>query len=267
MPDAQYIHGTAPEEQARLATLNRITNASFLAFLGLRGSESVLEVGSGLGLLAAEVAEAIPRGRVVGVEYSAAQLARAPAGIANLTFRQGDAHQLEFDPGTFDVVYCRYLLEHVANPVQVLREVRRVLKPGGRLYVQENDISLVRNDPPTPAFDRVWEAFAELQSRLGGDALIGRRLFRLGREAGFRNDLTLSVAPEVYWHGHPVFAPWLENLVGNIRSGQAKLVEMGLSTEAEIAAAIGELQTTISDSQASTWFYWNRASATKERSQ
>lgn len=260
MPDATYIHGTAPDEQARLAELNRLTNAAFLDFLTLRGDESVLEIGSGLGILAADAAARLPHGRVTGLEYSADQLARAPTGISNLSFFQGDAHRLAFGDQAFDVVYCRYLLEHVARPDHVAAEAPRVLKPGGRFYAQENDISLVRHDPPTPAFDLAWQRFGALQQQLGGDAYIGRRLFGLLSRAGFR-EITLSLAPEVYGHGHPRFAPWLENLVGNIRSGEAALHERGLASPAQTAAAVAELRALMHDPHASTIFCWNRAAA------
>lgn len=258
MPDATYIHGTAPDEQARLALLNRLTNPPFLAFLAPAPADQILEIGSGLGLLAAEVAALAPRGRITGLEYSADQLARAPRGIPNLTFIQGDAHALPFPDSSFDLVYCRYLLEHVADPVRVLSQARRVLRPGGRFACQENDISLIRHDPPTPAFDAVWGRFAELQQRLGGDALVGRRLFRLLRSAGF-SDIHLSQAPESYWSGHPGFRPWLENLAGNIRSGQAALLKSGLASRDEIDASLNELAVLATNPDGSTWFFWNRA--------
>ena len=263
MPNSSYIHGTAPDEQARLAALNRMTNAPFVDFLALEGHESVLEIGSGLGILAADVAAKVPHGSVIGLEFSPAQLAQCPRDNPRLSFVQADAHALPFPDTTFDVVYCRYLLEHVADPVQVLRQAHRVLRFGGRILVQENDISLVRHDPPTPAFYTVWNAFARLQTRLGGDALIGRKLYRLMREAGFSGEVELSPQPEIYWQGHPGFRPWLENLKGNIRSGQDRLVELALATPPEIAAALADLDSVVTHPSGSTWFYWNRARATK----
>jgi SAM-dependent methyltransferase len=258
-----YIHGTEPDEQARLAALNRMTNGPFVEWLALEGHEQVLEIGSGLGLLAAEVAAKVPHGSVIGLDGSTSQLAQMPRDIPNLSSIHADAHALPFPDATFDVVYCRYLLEHVADPVQVLRGARRVLRFGGRLFVQENDISLVRHDPPTPAFYKVWNAFAQLQAKLGGDALIGRKLFRLLREAGFENGITLTTQPEVYWQGQLGFRPWLENLAGNIRSGEAKLRDMAFASSEEIGAAISDLQRVMDHASGSTWFYWNRATAVR----
>src|SRR4051812_20828068 len=143
MSEQTYIHGTEPSEQARLALLNRLTNGPFVEFLQVRPGMRILEVGSGLGLLAAEVAQGADGVEVVGLERSAEQIA-ATASSPRVRYVQGDARQLPFLDGSFDLVYCRYLLEHVTDPVRVLVEMRRVARPGSRVAAMENDISLVR---------------------------------------------------------------------------------------------------------------------------
>jgi cyclopropane fatty-acyl-phospholipid synthase-like methyltransferase len=72
-----YIHGTDPAEQDRLGALNRMTNLAFIDFLAVPAGARVLDVGSGLGLLASGVAEAAGEVRVWGVERSAEQIAAA----------------------------------------------------------------------------------------------------------------------------------------------------------------------------------------------
>src|SRR4249920_535333 len=109
-PDT-YIHGTEPSEQDRLAALNRLTNAAFIRFLDVPSGARVLEVGSGLGLLAVAVASAADDVQVVGVELSRDQIAAA-APSPRVTYQQGDAHALDFPDGSFDLAYARYLLEH-----------------------------------------------------------------------------------------------------------------------------------------------------------
>ena len=259
MTKHSYIHGTDVTEQARLALLNRLTNGPFIGFLDVQPRMRVLEVGSGLGILAAEVAAAAERIEVVGLERSSEQIAAAVKAQL-VDYVQGDAHELPFADGQFDLVYCRYLLEHVADPVRVLAEMRRVARAGGRVAAMENDISLVRLDPPCPAFDSVWSAFATHQRQIGGDGLIGRRLYRLFREAGL-SQIELSVQPELHWHGSPGFAPWLENLAGNVRSGQRGLIESGLCSQEQIERALAELLTLKSRDDGSFSFVWNRAMA------
>src|SRR3954469_18647048 len=121
-PDT-YIHGTEPSEQDRLAALNRMTNAAFVRFLDVPAGARVLEVGSGLGLLAVEVASAAEGVHVIGIEASSDQIAAA-ATSPRVTYRKGDAHTIEFPEASFDIVYARYLLEHVSKPDVVMREMR-----------------------------------------------------------------------------------------------------------------------------------------------
>ncbi len=259
-----YIHGTDTSEQARLALLNRLTNEPFIKFLELDETASVLEVGSGLGILAREVAERTPSGEIWGVEYSADQLSRArdSAAVRNLHFIQGDAHALPFAAERFRTVYCRYLLEHVADPVEVLREMRRVLRRGGRALAQENNILINVFYPECPRFDAIWERFAELQARLGGDALIGKKLLALFKQAGF-DRVKLSLQPEIHHAGMETFRPWIENLIGNVESGAAALEGQNLATADEISEAIREVRSFAERDDGSAIFYWNRASGVK----
>jgi len=244
-----YVHGTEPTEQERLSLLNRMTNDAFIEFLGVRAGMRVLEVGSGLGILASAVAA--HGAEVVGVERSREQIAAA-AHAPNVTYVEGDAHQLDFPDASFDLVYARYLLEHVTDPERVVREMRRVAKPGARVAACENDISVMRLDPPCPAFQLAWEAMAEYQRSLGGDALIGRRLYRLFHGAGLMR-IELSVQPEVHWAGSPGFAPWIRNLAGNLDSARRGLDRLLISR------AIDELLALLHRDDASCIFVWNRA--------
>src|SRR5688572_30181111 len=98
-PSSEYIHGTAPEEQARLSVLNDLLNVGSLRELHLQGGERILDIGSGLGQLSRAMAR-VSGVRVVGVERSADQIAEAErqaaqAGEVTLAeFRRGDALHL-----------------------------------------------------------------------------------------------------------------------------------------------------------------------------
>jgi SAM-dependent methyltransferase len=253
-PDT-YIHGTEPSEQERLAALNRMTNTTFVRFLDVPAGARVLEVGSGLGLLAVEVATAADGVHVVGLEVSPEQIAAA-ATSPRVTYRRGDAHTIDFPDASFDLVYARYLLEHVSKPDIVMSEMRRVVRPGGRIAVCENDISLIRFDPPCPAFDRAWELFQRYQSTLGGDGAIGRRLYRLFHGAKL-TEIELSVQPEVHWYGSPGFAAWVRNIIGNLESARRGIDETPLNE------AVAELIALAQRQDASSVFVWNRATGVR----
>jgi ubiquinone/menaquinone biosynthesis C-methylase UbiE len=254
-----YIHGTQPGEQQRLAALNRMTNEAFVRFLAVVPGACVLDVGSGLGMLAADVAGAADLVRVVGLEKSPEQISAA-VKVPSVTYVRGDAQRLDFSDGSFDLVYARYLLEHVPDPEQVLREMRRVARPGGRVAACENDISLLRLDPACPAFEEVWATFQRFQESLGGDGRIGRRLYRLFRKAGFSH-IELSVQPEVHWCGSAGFPGWIQNVIGNVESARHGMVGSGLCSEAQIERAITELADLSRRDDASSHFIWNRAIA------
>jgi SAM-dependent methyltransferase len=257
-----YIHGTNPSEQARLVLLNRMTNDAFVQFLGVAPRMQVLEVGSGLGLLAAAVASAAEDVHVVGVERSPDQIAAA-VRAACVRYVLGDAHRLDFADGCFDLVYARYVLEHVARPERVLGEMGRVARPGGRVAACENDVTLFRLDPPCSSFEHVWDGFRRYQETLGGDGRIGRRLYRLFRHAGFSR-IELSVQPEVHWHGSPGFEAWIANIIGNIESARQGLVDGRFCDADQIERAIGELTERTQQPDASACFMWNRAMAVRQ---
>ncbi len=265
MSEARYIHGTHAAEQRRLAAFNALVNPSFLEFLELdrlerEGVASVLEVGSGLGILASAVARRLPAAKVFGVELSADQLVAAAQPLPpNLTLLQGDAQAIPLADCSFDVVYCRWVLEHVARPVDVLSQMRRVLKPGGRVFVVENDNSVQRYDPPLPNFENVWQQVGILQRKMAGDGWIGRRLFGLMRAAGFEQ-VEISLAPEIYRQGEPGLEIWAANEAEIIRGCAADLVGRGLAEPSQIDRAIAELEGLANHPHAAAWFYWNQAS-------
>lgn len=116
--------------------------ATVMALAGVRTGESVLDLRCGTGLLALPAAAAAGRnGRVVGVDSSAAMLVRAslrssPAtDAAPVAWVRAHDGELPFPDGAFDKVVCGARLQHVDDARATIEEVRRVLRPGGRLTV------------------------------------------------------------------------------------------------------------------------------------
>jgi ubiquinone/menaquinone biosynthesis C-methylase UbiE len=107
------------------------------------------------------------------------------SGATNVTFRHADLFALPFADASFDHVFVCFVLEHLADPVAVLRALGRVLKPGGTITAIEGDHGTALFHPASDTADAAIAALVTLQRRAGGDALIGRRLYPLLVEAGF----------------------------------------------------------------------------------
>jgi SAM-dependent methyltransferase len=235
--DAQYIHGTAPEEQARLSRLNDLLNDMSLHEMGLTGGENVIDVGSGLGQLTRAIARKVgPAGAVLGIERSPEQLAEArrlaaQAGEEQLAeFRPGDAQRLPLrgdEWGTFDVAHTRFLLEHVADPAAVVGQMVRAVGPGGRIILEDDAHDTHRLWPEPPGFGRLWAAYLRTYDRLGNDPFVGARLVSLLVEAGAlpqRNTWLFFGACA----GQPeLLAAYVDNLVRIMQGVREPILQLG----------------------------------------
>ena len=104
----------------------------------------LLDVGCGPGTITIDLAARVAPGSVVGIDRSDEVIAQAGAlarsrGVENVTFATGDVYALDFPDASFDVVHAHQVLQHLREPVDALRELRRVLRPGGTLAVRDSD--------------------------------------------------------------------------------------------------------------------------------
>lgn len=188
-----YVHGYHAREGERLRD-----QASTLAGILHRNvrygpGEEVLEVGCGVGAQTAELLRRSPGAAITSVDRSGPSLREARERVgarARVAFLEADVHDLPRPDGPlreegFDHAFVCFLLEHLARPVDVLRTVRRMIRPGGTVTVIEGDHGSTRFHPDSPAAHRAIEAQIHLQARNGGDALIGPKLPALLAEAGF----------------------------------------------------------------------------------
>jgi len=165
----------------------------------LQPTSAVLDVGCGPGVLAAAVAARCPGGRVVALDQSPdraqqAELLLAPwDGCAVV----GDAAALPFADASFDLVYCRFLLEYLPQPGLAVREMARVLRPGGRLLLQDLDGQLVWHYPEDAELERQVLATLGVLASTGFDPFAGRKLWHHCFTAGLAQ---LSSSVEVYHH-------------------------------------------------------------------
>ena len=140
-----------------------------LAALAPRPGESVLDIGCGGGETALDLARKVaPDGTVVEIDLSAAVLAfaqRAAKGCERVRFVQADAQVYPFDPASFDAAFSRFGVMFFADPAAAFINIRRSLRPNGRLAfvcwraLEENPLDILplkaasAHLPPQPAYD------------------------------------------------------------------------------------------------------------------
>jgi ubiquinone/menaquinone biosynthesis C-methylase UbiE len=191
MTSGGYVHGYSGREAVRLAdqanTLSDLLHHDTAYPPGSR----VLECGCGTGAQTVLLAASSPEASIVSVDVAPASIEVAEsrvkaAGHRNVTFQVGDLFHLPFEDASFDHVFVCFVLEHLREPVKALECLRRVLRNGGTITVIEGDHGSWYCHPQTPEAAHTVRCLIDIQARLGGDSLIGRRIYPLLTEAGFR---------------------------------------------------------------------------------
>jgi SAM-dependent methyltransferase len=238
-----YIHGYSDDEAERLIGQAEFLSPWVFDGLDLSSARSLLEVGVGVGAETRLLRARWPDLRVVGVDVSADQIARARrvleadvvAGMVELI--AGDAARLTIPAGRCDAAFLCWVLEHVGDPRAVLAECARVLAPGSPVLVTEVYNASLAIEPHQLVIDEYWRAFNDWQRTAGGHPNIGGRLPELAESAGltaprFRFVPVLGDARDPA--GRRALLRYFREL---LRSAEAQLVATG----AFEAARVGEL--------------------------
>jgi ubiquinone/menaquinone biosynthesis C-methylase UbiE len=175
------------------ANLNVEKEARNLLAFGLRDGMSVLEVGSGPGFVTEWVSRLIPNGSITCVEvdpimvnYAGQHLEKASQ--CQYRIIESSITKTDLPDDSFDFAFARIVFEHIPDSVEALNEIKRLLKPGGRLVMTESDYALkVLTDPCFPEVEAIRDRLMKYQYSLGGNKMIGREMWQLLKKAGFKN--------------------------------------------------------------------------------
>jgi ubiquinone/menaquinone biosynthesis C-methylase UbiE len=211
----------------------------FLRFCRIAPGWRVVEVGAGTGVVARDVAALVGgRGRVIGIDRSRVLLAAArrrarEEGLdGRLRFRQGDAAALPLPTGRFDCALAVTVLLHVPRPGPVLRELVRVVRPGGVVGLQDQDFGTQVLDHPDRALTR--RIFDGVTARLYPEPFSGRTLVRRLVELGLERVRLLA---DVYQ------AQRLDGFTHNLLERRAaNAVQFGLVSARRAAGWLAEIE-------------------------
>jgi len=167
-----YSERDCPSFEAALATRSAAREVGF--FLAhLRPGMRVLDVGCGPGSITLGLAAVVAPAEVVGVDLQAAQVEQARAlaaerSVANARFEVANVYELPFPNASFDAVLAHTVLMGLREPVLALRELRRVLRPGGVVGLRDPDWGADLFAPVTPLVEQWWAVRRQVLQHNGG---------------------------------------------------------------------------------------------------
>jgi 2-polyprenyl-3-methyl-5-hydroxy-6-metoxy-1,4-benzoquinol methylase len=238
-----YIIRGGVEGRERLRVLARVmrpTTLNLFDRVGIKPGMACLDVGCGGGDVTFELADLVdPRGKVVGWDIDETKLALARREAeerrqGNVDFRVSDVGESDGAP-EFDVVYARFLLTHLSDPIGALARILRMLQPGGIVILEDIDCTGCFCYPYSAAFWRYMELYTQTARRRGGDPDIGLRLPAMLFESGVERVQMNVVQPSPLDGDVKLVTPLtMENIVDSVLAEK-------LATRAELDRIIDEL--------------------------
>ena len=235
-----YTHGHH-ESVLRSHRWRTAENSAGYLLPALEPGQRLLDVGCGPGTITVDLAELLgPHGSVTALERTeeALDLARAEAqrrDARTVDFAVGDVQALDLPDASYDVVHAHQVLQHVDDPVQALREMRRVCRPGGLVAARDSDYSAFTWYPAVPALDDWLALYLRLARSNDAEPAAGRRLLSWSRAAGFTDVVAgsstwcyASPMDRAWWGGL-----WADRVVDSDFARQA--VDRGLTDQAGLA--------------------------------
>jgi SAM-dependent methyltransferase len=181
-----YTHGHH-ESVLRSHRWRTVENSAAYLLPHLKPGVQLLDVGCGPGAMTADFAQRLGPSLVCGIDASADIIDAARREHPGVEFTIGDVYHLAFDDASWDIVHAHQLLQHVTDPVAALKEMRRVVRPGGIVAARDSDYATFTWHPHDDRLTRWLALYQEIARANGGETDAGRRLFSWALAAGFNH--------------------------------------------------------------------------------
>lgn len=216
------------------------TRNDLLRMLELRPGERVLDVGSGPGHLTYEIAKSVgPSGKVCGIDISENSLEISRARCAELPwaeFKGGDATQLPFSDGEFDVVVSTQVFEYISDTDAAIEQFYRVLRPNGRALIMATDWgSVVWHALDQGRMERVLAAWCEHCAHIHMPQELGPKLNKVGF-LNQRRDVLPLFNPESHEN---TYSYWLIDMIASFVPGRKGVTKEEAESWAEDLKSLG----------------------------
>ena len=208
--------------------------------VGLTSGMRCVDLGCGGGEVTFEIARLVgPGGLAVGIDMDDVKLelgrqAAAAKDIRNVEFKSLNLNEWS-DPGAYDVAYCRFVLQHLARPVELLRRMWDSARPGGAVVVEDADFDGWSCDPPNAGFEFFLRTYREVIRRRGGDHAVGRKLLRYFRSAGIPEP-AIHAAQPIYLGG-----PGKTIALSTLDAATEAILSEGIASEEDLRDALASL--------------------------
>ena len=230
-----YTHGHH-ESVLRSHRWRTVENSAAYLIPHLRAGVRLLDVGCGPGTISADFARRVTPGPVVGIDASAQVIAEARRDHPGVSFTTGDVYRLDFPDASFDIVHAHQLLQHLADPVAALQEMRRVTAPGGIVAVRDSDYGSFTWYPGDDRLARWLELYREIARANRGEPDAGRHLLSWARQADF---VRIEASASVWCFTTPQDRDWWGRLWADRITSSAiaqQAVREARSTQEELSA-------------------------------
>jgi ubiquinone/menaquinone biosynthesis C-methylase UbiE len=225
--------GRAGYDRLQVLTRDRWpTTRALFARAGVGAGMRCVDLGCGGGEVTFELAKLVAPGGE----------AAADRGLTNVEFRALNVNAWD-EPAAYDVVYGRFLLQHLRQPVALLRRMWAAVRPGGVIIVEDADFDGWCCHPPLEAFDFFSRIYNEVLERRGGDHEAGRKLYEWFLAVGIPEP-EVALVQAVWTAGEAKTLAW-----STLEATGEAIVSEGLASAAELTAALTSLERYTADPQ------------------